>query len=171
MPKTPGALMLSTGSKLVAHMREIRELDWAMDQIDQASRQPEPVQVYPHDIGGLIKDREASIRKKLVGILWSDLMWRNLSSMQYPLRMLVGPPSPWPLVPFSIPAIMLQKQIPYYLLPQKLIMHDPWNLLLINESNSGKCDKDMEWTLKKKHHLNVSLVVVVGRKGEGWERT
>ena len=69
MPKTPGALMLSTGSKLVAHMQEIRELDWAMDQIDQASRQPEPVQVYPHDIGGLIKDREVSIRKKLVGIL------------------------------------------------------------------------------------------------------
>ena len=69
MPKTPGALMLSTGTKLAPHMQEIRELDWATDKINQASQEPEPVQVHPYNIGGLIKHREASVRKKTCGKL------------------------------------------------------------------------------------------------------
>jgi hypothetical protein len=54
---------------------------------------------------------------------------------------------------------MLQKWMPYHLLPQKLIMHDSWNLLLVDKSNIGKCDKDIKWTSKKDiiwtHHLQL----------------
>jgi hypothetical protein len=43
-------------------------------------------------------------------------------------------PAPWPLVPFSYLAPPLQAYIPPHLLPKKLIVHDPWNVLAVSES-------------------------------------
>jgi hypothetical protein len=159
MPKAPGASTLSTGSKLAAHMREIGELDWATDEIRRASQEPEPVQVHPYNIGGLIKDREVLIRKGTCGkpLKRPDaeeptrhaVASEDASRSPISLFEMSNYPYPWPLVPFSTPAINLQKRIPYHLLPQKLVVHDPWNLLLVDECNIGKRDKDMEWTSKK----------------------
>ncbi|KAH0832365.1 hypothetical protein J3R83DRAFT_13394 [Lanmaoa asiatica] len=40
-------------------------------------------------------------------------------------------PSPWPLVPFEgpHPPFVLQRRIPIHLLPKKLHVHDPWQLI------------------------------------------
>ena len=43
-------------------------------------------------------------------------------------------PGPWPLVPFSMEKPKLQKRIPIHLLPQKLVVHDPWGLLAVRNS-------------------------------------
>jgi hypothetical protein len=159
LPKVPCALTLSTGSKLAAHMQEIGELDWARDEIDSASREYDPVQVHPYDIGELIKDRELLIRKGTCGKpverhdaeepIRHAVASEDTSQSPISLFEMSNYPYPWPLVPFSTPAITLQKRIPFHLLPKKLVVHDPWNLLLVDERNIGKRDEDMEWTSKK----------------------
>ena len=55
---------LSTGSKL---MREIGELKWAEDEIHWASREADPAEIPPCDVGELIKDNESLIRKGVFG--------------------------------------------------------------------------------------------------------
>jgi len=55
-----------------------------------------------------------------------------------------------------MPTVNLEKRIPFHLLPHKLVVHDPWNLLHINsgetdsdETDSEEQDKDdMAWTSK-----------------------
>ena len=140
-------------------MREIGELDWAMDEIDWASQERDPVQVHPYDIGELIKDRELMIRKGTCGkpveqhdaeeTIRRAIASEDTSRSPISLFEMSNYPYPWPLVPFSMPAITLQKRILFHLLPQKLVVHDPWNLLLVDERNIGKQDEDMEWTSKK----------------------
>lgn len=73
-------------------------------------------------------------------------------------------PKPWPLVPFSSqpPAFPLQKRLPYYLLPQKLIVHDPWNLLHASNPLRGEdSDEIMEEDWEEKPDIirvyNLSL--------------
>lgn len=55
-------------------------------------------------------------------------------------------PPPWPLVPFTFPTPPLQKRIPFHLLPQKLIVHDPWNILSVDDIHT---DSTTEWTAKR----------------------
>ena len=47
-------------------------------------------------------------------------------------------PDPWPLVPFSMEKPQLQKRIPIHLLPQKLVVHDPWDLLAVKNSSETR---------------------------------
>ena len=159
LPKSPGALTLSTGSKLAAHMREIGELDWAKDEIDRASQERDPVQVHPYDIRESIKDKELLIRKGTCGKpverhdaeepIRHAVTSEDTSRSPISLFEMSNYPYPWPLVPFSTPTTTLQKRIPFHLLPKKLVVHDPWNLLLVDNRNIGKRDEDMEWTSKK----------------------
>ena len=51
-------------------------------------------------------------------------------------------PGPWPLVPFSMEKPKLQKRIPIHLLPQKLVVHDPWGLLAVRNSFETKHPPD-----------------------------
>jgi hypothetical protein len=137
-------------------MREIGELDWATDEINQASQEPDPVQVHPYDIGGLIKDKELLIRKGTCGKpverpdaeepIRQAVASEDANQPPISLFEISNYPYPWPLVPFSTPAITLQKRIPFHLLLQKLFVHDPWNLLSVDRRNGGKRD---EWTSKK----------------------
>jgi hypothetical protein len=152
-------------------MREIGELDWAKDEIDRASQECDPVQVHPYDIGELIKDRELSIRKgtcgKPVERLDAEEPIQHAVASEDAIRSPISLfemsnyPCPWPLVPFSTPAITLQKRIPFHLLPQKLVVHDPWNLLFVDGRNIIKRDEDTEWTSKediiRTYHLQLSL--------------
>lgn len=41
-------------------------------------------------------------------------------------------PKPWPLAPFTCPVPLFQKRLPYYLLPEQLVVHDPCNVLAAN---------------------------------------
>ncbi|KAG2034700.1 hypothetical protein BDR03DRAFT_585054 [Suillus americanus] len=55
-------------------------------------------------------------------------------------------PSPYPFIPCTHDEIpILQQRIPLHLLPQKLYVHDPWNKLTVNESDS---DHKTPWLSK-----------------------
>ena len=151
---------LSTGSKLVAHMRNIGELKWAEDEIHWADQEEDPVEVPPCDIGEIIKDLELRTHMGLNGKSMKradvqDAPEHSTSAektKQSPLTLFdpCNYPSPWPLVPFSALTHNLQKRIPFHLLPQKLIVHDPWNLLSVDCSGAGvrRSEINADWTAK-----------------------
>jgi hypothetical protein len=73
-----------------------------------------------------------------------------------------GYPPPWPLLPFSgCQPPLLQKRLPLHLLPQKPIVHDPWDLLATKGTRDGD-GGDAKWTsmldrmLKYQFHLTES---------------
>jgi hypothetical protein len=69
-------------------------------------------------------------------------------------------PSPWPLVPFETPysPFALQRGIPIHLLPKKLYVHDPWELVHADsdpdESHEGEKES---WTSKTDHIRTYTL--------------
>ena len=154
-------------------MREIGELDWAKDEIYWASQEADPTEIPPCDIGELIKDNENLIRK---GVLGEPIKrpegqetgrHTGAPSEKMSVFDLSNYPPPWPLVPFSAKTPRLQKRIPFHLLPQKLIVHDPWNLLSVeergNSCNSSECgdaNDTTEFSLKddiiRVYHLQLS---------------
>src|ERR1700729_2933163 len=108
----PNLRTSSTGSKLAAHMRQIGELDWADDEMHWASREEDPVEVPPCDIGKLIKDGEFHVKIGLYGkpinsdeqqstrpTVASGESSQSVVSVFDPSNY----PPPWPLVPFSAP--------------------------------------------------------------------
>lgn len=56
-------------------------------------------------------------------------------------------PSPWPLAPFETPysPFTLQRGIPIHLLPKKLYVHDPWELVYTNPDASHE-GEGKSWT-------------------------
>jgi hypothetical protein len=151
-------------------MRQIGELDWAEDEIDWATRESDPVEVPPCDIGELIKDREHFINLGFFGTpitrVGTEESTERITTSEETSQSSVSVfdlsnyPPPWPLVPFSAPPLKLQKKIPLHLLPQKLIVHDPWNLLFVDERVVGEEDTDVKWTSKddivRTYHLKLS---------------
>jgi len=153
-------------------MREIGEVDWAADEIYWASQvEADPVEVPPCDIGELIKDRESHIRMGLCGksIRQAETRESNqpIEGSEDTSQSLISIfntsnyPPPWPLIPFSAPTPKLEKQIPFHLLPRKLVVHDPWNLLRVDQKDIKEKDNDdMEWTSKddvvRTYHLQLS---------------
>ena len=130
-------------------MRQIGELRWAEDEIHWASQEADPVEIPPCDIGELIKDNENLIRRGVFGKPIKRTEGQETerrtgaSSEKTSVFDLSNYPPPWPLVPFSARTPRLQKRIPFHLLPQKLVVHDPWNLLAVeepdNSSDSNEC--------------------------------
>ncbi|KZP19806.1 hypothetical protein FIBSPDRAFT_687086, partial [Athelia psychrophila] len=51
VPSVPSFVMLTSGSRAAAAMREIGELDWAADEIKWADEEDDPAVVEPSDIG------------------------------------------------------------------------------------------------------------------------
>lgn len=54
-------------------------------------------------------------------------------------------PSPYPFIPFTHETPVLQQRIPLHLLPQKLYVHDPWDKLTVEDSDS---DHETQWPSK-----------------------
>ncbi|KIM83279.1 hypothetical protein PILCRDRAFT_439061 [Piloderma croceum F 1598] len=156
-PDVPQLQTLLTGSKLAAYMRQIGELKWAEDEIHWADQEEDPVEVAPCDIGEIIKDLELLTnmglnRKSMKRAEVQHAPQHSASAektKQSPTTLFdpCNYPPPWPLVPFSALTHNLQKRIPFHLLPQKLIVHDPWNLLSVPDvkEDSGN---DTDWTAK-----------------------
>jgi hypothetical protein len=152
-------------------MRQIGELEWAEDEIHWADQEEAPIEVPPCDIGVLIKDLELLTNMGINGKSMKRIDIQHApqhatsaeKTKQSPTTLLdpCNYPPPWPLVPFSAQTHNLQKRIPFHLLPQKLIVHDPWNLLSVqdivaedsdssDESNAvnGHSGDDTDWTAK-----------------------
>ena len=73
-------------------------------------------------------------------------------------------PSPWPTVPFTAPNPTLETRIPYHLLPEKLIVHDPWGVLSAHRVR----DDEVRWEDKKDvtytYHLSLSKAGLAKKK-------
>jgi hypothetical protein len=92
-----------SGSRMASMMREFGELDAAKDKLEWADGEAEPKQVLPADMGPLFEALESC---------------RGFFKTQCEtMRSDVHP--------------VLQKRLPYNMLPEKFIVHDPWNTLSI----------------------------------------
>ncbi|KZV77142.1 hypothetical protein PENSPDRAFT_621469 [Peniophora sp. CONT] len=103
MPENKHWMSVTTGSRLADWMRSLGELEPAANLMEWADSEGDPKQIFPCDVGRLIRDRE----RQAVG---ADPIERMLLSK----------------------APTLQDRIPFHLLPERVIVHDPWNTLSIN---------------------------------------
>ncbi|TDL18078.1 hypothetical protein BD410DRAFT_775301 [Rickenella mellea] len=140
IPDCPNLSTISTGSKLAAWAKANNELEWAKDEIKCSELETNPRETKPMSITTLIEASEIFARAGLWGKsvrlnnenTWMDEYRELYSKGQF----LCDPdhfPAPWPLKPFSMPLYRLQRRIPFELLPEKLVVHDPWNLLEVTE--------------------------------------
>lgn len=114
LPGVDGYSMISTSSKLATWMREHGELS-ATHELEWAEKEKEPKQIFPCDVGRLIRDREADAKRGWLA----------------------------PGSPFSKRAPpVLEERIPHHLLPKKLIVHDPWNTLSVAHADDDD-DEDI----------------------------
>jgi hypothetical protein len=82
--------------------------------------------VPPCDIGELIKNNEAWIRKGIIGKSISrDETATQVSDQPLSIFDISNYPPPWPLIPFFAQTPKLKKQILFHLLPKKLVVHNP----------------------------------------------
>ena len=144
-------LTVSTGSVIAASMRALGEIEWARNEIAWADEEQEPHEVFPYDIGKLIHDMERKVREGNANDTWDDMPTLTEHSGSCFDRTFYSPP--WPLKPFSVKAPILQKRIPYHLLPKTLVIHDPNNVLpaRVSRIQEGSwSDKDIikRYTLK-----------------------
>ncbi|KAF7970390.1 hypothetical protein HWV62_24258 [Athelia sp. TMB] len=149
-PNIGGYVTLSTGSRLAAAMREVGELEWAAPEIAWADGEAEPVKLQPSDIAIEIERAEAadaqtgkSMPRKAKAS--KKMETSESESIFDPSRY----PAPWPLIPFtSEQTPKLQQKLDLHLLPRKLIVHDPWNLLFVG---SGWYESDPDPTDDEPH--------------------
>ncbi|KAL5483372.1 hypothetical protein ACEPAI_8603 [Sanghuangporus weigelae] len=145
-PKYLGLETISTGSKLVAWMKDIGELEAAPGQLKQAEMEDEPYELQVFDIGQYIEVLEEQVWKGRVG----KTMQINRADSKVGTQLLYAPseyPAPWPLRPFSAPLARLQRKLPHSSLPRKLIVHDPWNVLCVSEYEWFE-PEDCKWGTK-----------------------
>jgi hypothetical protein len=147
---------LTTGSKMAAWVKSVGELDHAKDEIDWAETvEGDPVQLTPHDVGERVEDFEMRVQLRLVGesmtqdnssTISEENSSTNKGTSSSPKSVFDSSrqPAPWPLGPFTAHTDLpcLEHRIPQHLLPKKLIIHDPYNLL-----DGRDCDNDhVKWT-------------------------
>ncbi|KZV77143.1 hypothetical protein PENSPDRAFT_597002 [Peniophora sp. CONT] len=120
IPTLPNLVTSSSGSRLAAWMRSFGELDAAADELAWANSEGDPKQIFPCDVGQLIRDYE-----------------RNTAGLDptndFAKLLLSRTPK-------------LQARIPFHLLPEKLIVHDPWNTLSVDnvrdDEDASETDKE-----------------------------
>ena len=59
-------------------------------------------------------------------------------------------PAPWPLVPFSYEAPKIEQRVPLHMLPKRLIVHDPGDLLSVSYGYSCLKSTTHDWTSMEK---------------------
>ncbi|KIK69093.1 hypothetical protein GYMLUDRAFT_35141 [Collybiopsis luxurians FD-317 M1] len=152
----PGAfgatLGISTGAKLSAWMKAHGELDYAKDCMEKVAMERGPRLRPAADIMEIANARDLAIMMGSCGIPMGahDNEWwdgEELEDTVPPLSAVVpfdyqNYPAPWPLVPFSSNPPSLQSPIALHLLPETLIVHDPFHLLC----NTAVDSEDTDWT-------------------------
>ncbi|KAI0064498.1 hypothetical protein BV25DRAFT_1852313 [Artomyces pyxidatus] len=127
-PLMSGASTISTGSKLAAWAYDVGELDAARPEITWADNEEDPVELQPFDIGKLIEALEntkASDVHAIEEIEATEIKVRR-AIIVVACHSLCGIKSTFnKRVPFTEAVPLLKKRIPYNLLPQKLVVHDP----------------------------------------------
>ncbi|KAH7915867.1 hypothetical protein BJ138DRAFT_996940, partial [Hygrophoropsis aurantiaca] len=145
LPDVPNLRTTSTGSKLAASMRAMGELKAADEEIEWADMEEDPKEIPPADIGEMIRKYEEREEEANTGLNTDDQ-----PPLDVPLTSPFHPshyPSPWPITPcvYPHPLPRLQKRIPHHLLPKKLYVHDPWNLLSVENGDVSNLADDEDY--------------------------
>ncbi|KAG6863722.1 hypothetical protein C0991_003695, partial [Blastosporella zonata] len=169
IPDLWGLSTISTGSKLIKWMKANGELNYAKDEIEWGEMEDEPKRIDSWFPCEEIKEMEEKITEGKAGISMSKVDTKEKQvrtrlilsstvlnfSRQVPTGSLFDSgnySSPWPLVPFSYETECLTSAIDLDLLPKKLVVHDPWNVLAVDSTNAfGEAESynGEEWTSKQ----------------------
>ncbi|PFH48330.1 hypothetical protein AMATHDRAFT_196740 [Amanita thiersii Skay4041] len=180
----------SSATKLSAFTSAHDEVQFAQTELQWARREPDPHRIEPYSVAELIRDQELRIRMGLCGTtgrpgdeLTDDPVEgkdeseghsqndetrdenENVTKEKSPNKVedvfrADAYPAPWPMVPFSYRAPKLQKRLPLYMLPKKLVVHDPWDLLAVHSSRFYEGLRDeADWTTMEDitHVYNLTL--------------
>ncbi|KAJ7579277.1 hypothetical protein C8J56DRAFT_796605, partial [Mycena floridula] len=120
----------ATSSIIAAWMEQHGETYAARD-LELAKAEDIPRIIEPCDVETLIKD-SGNFR-----IMFAKT-FLNAEKVKFPFHASNYPRGPF--VPFSDLSTKLQKHIPHHLLPEKLIIHDPYKILTIHESEEADDD-------------------------------
>ncbi|KAJ4480193.1 hypothetical protein J3R30DRAFT_3331787 [Lentinula aciculospora] len=142
--------LISTSSRLSAWMKANGEAQFAKDELLWAETE-EPPRLRPAaDIMEILSARDLLTMMGSSGISLRGEAKSNAEDIDVDkeAKPVVLPfdyknyPDPWPLVPFSSNPPTLQSPIPFHLLPETLIVHDPYRLLHASQYKA----KDAGWT-------------------------
>ncbi|RDB22907.1 hypothetical protein Hypma_009825 [Hypsizygus marmoreus] len=150
-PDEPRLSTITTGSKLLRWMKANNELEYAQNEIEWAEHEENPKIIDPHGPHAFVEAQEAKIRAGEAG---KSMPLAEQGSDKGKSRSSIFDPSnyssPWPLIPFSYETECLQTLIPLHHLPEKITVHDPWNLLAVTSWNryggAMTDDKQADWT-------------------------
>ncbi|KAJ3814772.1 hypothetical protein EV368DRAFT_66312 [Lentinula lateritia] len=165
-------LGFSSGSKLYAWMKAHGEL-YAKDELEWAEMEQKPRLRPAADILEIIGVKNLAILMGSCGISMRDddndddgeatateeesVENETISAIPRPFDY-ENYPDPWPLVPFSSDAPTLQSPIPFHLLPETLIVHDPFRLL---NGDDPPDESDVDWTsvddITHRYSLNLTV--------------
>ncbi|THU95081.1 hypothetical protein K435DRAFT_590165, partial [Dendrothele bispora CBS 962.96] len=104
IPTTPQLASVVSQSRMAAYCRKIGEVDFAKDQLVQADQERDPRRREWANVTRIWEDRDAMIRYGFEGKSMRDEKHQD---------------SPY----------NLQQTIPFHLLPEQLVVHDPFDLL------------------------------------------
>ncbi|KAE9405638.1 hypothetical protein BT96DRAFT_876353 [Gymnopus androsaceus JB14] len=151
-----------TGSMLSAWMKANGELEYAKLEMAWAEAEEKPKLRLAADLMEIINARDLMIMMETCGTpMRGDCGEDSDDKQKKDSKLTVLPfdyenyPHPWPLVPFSSKPPALQSHIPLHILPETLIVHDPFGLLHAR----SVCTRDRNWTsvedITHKYHLNL----------------
>ncbi|CAA7265739.1 unnamed protein product [Cyclocybe aegerita] len=143
IPDLMGLETLTTGSKMLAWVRKHGEVEFAKEFVRNTEREPDPEKIEPYDIAKAIMETEQELRWRLglVGVEWHPT-GPVFQPDAYPPR--------WPRGPLFevanqyVPS--LQKYIPHTLLPSRLVVHDPWNVLTVTNKSRDWWNAERKWS-------------------------
>ncbi|KAJ8087156.1 hypothetical protein PM082_005984 [Marasmius tenuissimus] len=146
LPFYEGVITFTSGSRLAAWCREVGELDYAKDELDWAANERDPWRREAADIA-IVHMMEVDYPVVSGRVDEEILDARMLFGKKVTSKTPFHPssyPDPWPIRPFAGLAPRLETQIPLHLLPEKLVVHDPWNLLNGTTKSWNDYDEDVD---------------------------
>ncbi|ESK84426.1 hypothetical protein Moror_6227 [Moniliophthora roreri MCA 2997] len=144
IPSVTSSVTKTTGNKLMKWCRENGELDWAPDEIAWAEMEagprkiegPNPVEMYE-----VMVDMKVPQTKWAKSILESQKDSDDVANHRTPFHPSSYPP-PYPTPPFSCSLPRLEETVPIHLLPQKLIVHDPNDVLCATNPRPSSSEQE-----------------------------
>ncbi|CAA7265710.1 unnamed protein product [Cyclocybe aegerita] len=143
IPDLMGLATFTTGSKMLAWVRKHGEDEFAKEFVRNAEKEPDPEKIEPYDIAKAIMEMEQALRTRMGKV---DMEWHPTGSVFQPDAY----PPGWsrgPLFENADPYVpSLRKYIPHTLLPSRLVVHDPWNVLTVAYKNRDWWNAKRKWS-------------------------
>ncbi|KAJ3504436.1 hypothetical protein NLJ89_g7933 [Agrocybe chaxingu] len=145
IPDLMGLATFTTGSKMLAWVKKHGEDEFAKEFVRNAEKEPDPEKIEPYDIVKVIMEMEQALRTRMGKV---DMEWHPTGPAFQPDAY----PPEWsrgPLYENADPYVAsLRKYIPHTLLPSRLVVHDPWNVLTVTWETRSWWDAERKWSDK-----------------------